>query len=480
MIIRSILRTSSILFALLLLASCSDSAVSPVQSDTTGTDTAAQTETPELYTLPEHDFSGEAVNIICTDYPTCASLVAEETGDVLDDAKYHMKRTVEEAFNVTITEDTSTGHWDMNTHLNALIMSGDTTFDIVSMMDRFALTSAMQNLFLPIQDLPELNLNAVYWGDFSDALKINGEQYFSATSSNLVSFRRSACILMNNRLAAEYDLTVPYDAVRDGTWTWDKLMEVRGMATKDLNGDGVFDGNDQFTYDSTDVREYPLQVWVASDLKFLSTDTNGTFVVSVYDNEKFIDVFKRAQELLFAGENDVSFGSSTESNTFGTDLFGKGHALYAFAQLMNLEGTRSMEDDFSILPMPKYDEAQENYRSLTHDLQFFCVPITQEDISLSAAVMDALSCVGYYDLLPVYTETVLKDKFSRDMDSKEMLQLIYDTRTFEASEMYLYDQFGRQFVYTNILEKNLSLVTVLEKQEKRINSRLNDIMEAFE
>lgn len=472
------IRISALLIAALLTVSCSTEDTNTPEA--TGTPSSeAVTEEPARYILPEYDFGGEAVNIISTDYSTCSTLVEGETGDVLDDAKYAMQRTVEEALNVSLSEDVSTGHWDMSTHIQSLIMAGDTTFDIVSMMDYFAVPVAMENIFLPIDGVEGIHLEEAYWGNFGDQLRIGDSQYFAPVSCSLTGFRRAACMVMNLRLAGQYDIEIPYDDVRAGTWTWDDLLALEGIAIEDINGDGVFDANDQFTFDTTDMRHLPISAWIGADIDFVAPDAAGQLAVTVYDNEKFYDVFDRARNLVCSGNNNLLFGCSSSTNIYSTGLFENGRALLAFAQLRNLEVLREMEDDFAILPTPKYDEAQEDYRTYTYDLQYFCIPVTQDDVELSAVVIDALSCVGYYDLLPVYKETVLKDKFARDETSKEMLQLIFDTRVQNLGGVYLYNEFGDQYIFNDILESGKGIASTLEKQKKKMDKKLTSIMEAF-
>lgn len=476
---RSFTRISSaLLFAALLLISCSDGETAPTVTTDTPT-TAAVTEEPALYQLPEYDYGGEEIRIISTNYDTCATLVAGETGDVLNDAKYTMQRTVEEAFHISLSEDTSTGHWDMNAHIQSLIMAGDTTFDIVSMMDYFAIPVAMENSFLPIGTVEGIHLDAPYWGEFTEQLQIAGNQYFAPVSCSLTGFRRAACLVMNMALAAKYDLDIPYDDVRAGTWTWDDLHAFGDIATQDLNGDGIFDVADQYTFDTTDMRHLPISAWISCGLDFVVPDENGHPAVAIYDSEKFVDVFDMAKSFVCEGNNDLRFACSSATNVYATGLFFDGRALLAFSQLRNLEQLREMEDDFAVLPMPKYDETQENYRTYTYDLQYFCIPVTQDDVECAAAVIDALCCVGYYDLLPVYSETVLKDKFARDETSMEMLQIIFDTRVQNLGGVYLYDYFGDQYIFNELIEKDSKVSTKLESQRKRMDKKLEDITEAF-
>ena len=206
----------------------------------------------------------------------------------------------------------------MSTHIQSLIMAGDTTFDIVSMMDYFAVPVAMENAFLPIGGIEGIHLDEPYWGNFKEQLQIGGEQYFAPVSCNLTGFRRANCMVMNLRLAGQYDLEIPYDDVRAGTWTWDDLLVLDGIATQDLNGDSIYDAADQYTFDTTDMRHLPITVWIGADIDFVAPDADGQLAVSIYDNEKFYDVFDRVQKLVCTGPNTLLFGCSSSTNIYSS------------------------------------------------------------------------------------------------------------------------------------------------------------------
>ena len=86
---------------------------------------------------------------------------------------------------------------------------------------------------------------------------------------------------------------------------------------------------------------------------------------------------------------------------------------------------RDMTNDFGIIPLPKYDAAQEKYCTTPGaGINLFAVPVTVGDSECVSAVLEGLAILGYQDIIPTYYETVLKSKYSRDEESAEMLDLI--------------------------------------------------------
>lgn len=462
----------------LLLCACADETASQSEMTTAASESEAVTEAVTLYELSDTDWAGEAFSMLVGEgYNEC--FVEEETGDALDDAKYQMKRTVEEALNVNISE-TITDFWEMTKTVNQYIMAGEDTYDAVAMMDRFALTIAMDNAFVPIQDIETIDTDAIYWGGkLSEKLSIGGNRYFAIGSQNLESFGKTACILWNTRLAASLDIEIPYEDVFAGTWTLDDFCSYRLMANKDLNGDGVYDNTDQYTYAAGDIRGVPSQFWQGSEINIITKDEADMPQITIWDDQKYLGLMETLHELMYTGDNNIS--NITVDGAMGnSEAFLEGRAMIYSTVFNSINTAREMEDDFAVLPIPKYNEAQESYYSRTYDATFFMVPVTQQDTAFSGAVLDALSCVGYYDLLPVYIDTVLKEKASRDEDSKRSIQICFDTRTLDMGEAFMFDYFGDGPIYDNVMKKNdMNLSSYLEKNRKRIEKLLENIVETF-
>ena len=114
--------------------------------------------------------------------------------------------------------------------------------------------------------------------------------------------------------------------------------------------------------------------------------------------------------------------------TEGTDSFLTGGALFCAGLLRSAEGFRDMEDDFGFLPSPKLDETQEHYRNLVGDCNLFTVvPVTTAKAEMAGAVLEALNAQTYRTVLPAWYEVTLKCKYSRDLISSDIIDLIHDS-----------------------------------------------------
>jgi hypothetical protein len=122
-------------------------------------------------------------------------------------------------------------------------------------------------------------------------------------------------------------------------------------------------------------------------------------------------------------------------------MFARGDAAMATLRILELESEmmRGMEDEFGVVPMPKFDEAQTEYRTLLHD-QFtvFSVlnTVTEDRLDEVGAVLEAMASVSYKTVRPAYYETTLRTKIAKDPQSAEMFDLIIDNVYMDAGILY--------------------------------------------
>ena len=89
---------------------------------------------------------------------------------------------------------------------------------------------------------------------------------------------------------------------------------------------------------------------------------------------------------------------------------------------------REMQDDYYIIPVPKYDEAQANYRTALHDQYIiFGISYASTKVYQSAVVLEAL-CAEHSRLVkPKYYDEALKYKYTRDDASADMIDIVRDS-----------------------------------------------------
>jgi hypothetical protein len=112
--------------------------------------------------------------------------------------------------------------------------------------------------------------------------------------------------------------------------------------------------------------------------------------------------------------------------------------LFYTSFLRDAQRFRTMETDFGILPYPKYDEAQKDYKTFSKaGFAAFAIPSTVKDREFSEIMLEALNAESYRKVIPAYYDIALKNKYARDDDSSEMLDIIREGFDFDFSAVAL-------------------------------------------
>lgn len=148
-----------------------------------------------------------------------------------------------------------------------------------------------------------------------------------------------------------------------------------------------------------------------------------------------------------------------------------------------------MESEFGILPLPKYSDDQKNYCSPVqcYGGSVISVPLNAEDTSRTGIILEALSAESRYTVIPAFYDIVLKNKNTRDEQSKEMLDIILDTRIYDVGVFYDFAHFpndlimvtGKQESYSGISQTS-DIVSFYRQRENKLKNALEDLTETIE
>ena len=139
-----------------------------------------------------------------------------------------------------------------------------------------------------------------------------------------------------------------------------------------------------------------------------------------------------------------------------------------------------MQDEFGLLPIPKYDDAQENYVSnMLWATHLLCIPTTCPDTERAAIVMDTLNYEALVRVNPIYYERVCY-KGLRDDDSIEMLEIIRDGRYLNWGLAYGWLDSVEPNVHSQLLEGNGNITALVKAGTKVVERLINKTMESFE
>ncbi len=413
-----------------LLAGCGETAST---TDTKAADTtASEPEEESLFVkddLPEGlDLGGESVRFCVMSNRMGQYYVEEADGDVVNDAIFTARRNVEDRLNVKLEYlPYSYTSWDdRTTYMNqvgASILADSDDFDVVgstSFMAQFFVAGYLSNL----KGRPYLDFEKPYWSSYmAENITVDGVLPFMTGDISIGGIKSMMCMFYNKDLHEMYGLDDLYEIVENGDWTVDKLEEMMKTAYVDLNGDTKVDEEDRLGL-VLEGSNYATGFFDACEMQIYDT-TGGKFTF-IFDDQHNTDVVQRLVKLLHENDSAMIRGRDDNANYLAEEsLFRNGNVLFTGGWISCAESYRDLSFDWGLLPYPKFDENQKDYRTtVLNTYTSFGLPVTCKRIEASCASLEALASEFYRTVTPAYFEVALKVKYSRDDQSSRMFDRI--------------------------------------------------------
>lgn len=441
-------------------------------SEPSVSESATETE-PDIYDgLPTGDYQGADFNIFNTtmSWSYCALDFDEKTNDVLDDAVYDRTRQVEDKLKIKIRVSEMPLWGGAPDHVRSAIGSGDNEYDLLYMGVLEAAPLFAEKLFADLYSVDGLDLSKPWWDQRSQKMyEVDGKLFMAHGSSNLSYYDAAWVMFYNKAMLETLGLDPLYSKVDEGKWTFDELQRCMTTAAADLDGDNDMDENDRFGLIVH--AGATLALLHGADERGIAVE-NGRFTVPEL-TQRMDDVVTRIQSI-FTNKKEVLLEGDKA-------LFSSGHTLFLAQVLGASKGFRSMMNDFGIIPLPKYDEAQSDYISyLSPSATAALIPSTldSERLSRSAVVLENMSALSYETTVPAYYDTTLNGKIVRDDDSTRMLDRILSSCECEAAYVFGFGEY--QTVLTGLMTSDKSVASTIESNRTRINNVIDKFYKSFE
>lgn len=497
----------AILMVLAVLCSCANNTDNPADTTTVNNNDPATTtsannasDTTDKYdvisTLPELDYKDDVVTIISRGRSWCKDEVSvtDQTGEAINDAIYNRNLAVEDRIHIKINNIMTSGtdNYEISETIRTQVTSGTKEYDLLANSVYASIMYTGDNLFANLLECELLDLEQKYWAQgFNEAASIGNAQYFATGAICLSTYRFIFATFFNRNMFESNGIEFPYKVVEDGKWTLDYQYEISSNVYHDVNGDGVHDIDDVYgfvtNYDMIGVDTY----WSSCKLPIL-TKTEDNWLQYSMDVDRLANAVTKINHLIW--DNPGAYGVKHEANDSEQEtiaaMFANDKAAMVTLRLIEAESgnLKNMQSDYGIVPIPKLDEAQDNYYSYAHDtVTAYAIPsnIIDDRLQEMGAVMEAMAAESYRTVVPAYYEVTLKDKYCNDPESKEMLDRIIDCFFIDAGVLYTktissVHQKMRTFIGTNsnnVASQMKVLARVVPTQLEKMLDGIRNIQE---
>lgn len=463
---------------LMLLAACGSDAGTGNETtsgsvnsgDTTVTDDGG--EKTRLDELGARDLGGRDFVIMdANDYPSRSMNIydAEITGDTVNDAIHNRDNKISELYNVRIKYERPENAAEGCKTLSQAFLAGDNICDIVYSRGTGSdglLSLVSQRALANLEDIEYLSFDKPWWSGFAyENLNLGGKLYFAI--GDLMSNMYVSPVVMTANLslleqyAPDEDI---YDLVNEGRWTIDKLIEFTKF-NNDLDGDGVLHTANDFFGLVGDMSGGGLAegAFVVAEGVDLCHNDGETITVSLTD-EHTADVVSKVAKL---PPHEKMNDRWEYVKTFKED-----RSIFLQTYMDDVVNSmRDMDSDYLILPAPKYDEAQENYKCLVNGwTACFMGIMANADVDEAGFIAEALGYESYIVVRPEVYEKLLKQKAARDERSTAMVELMFDSLTIDFNA--LCDFGGTVGILGKSIYKDTPLASALAKKQEATDDEI--------
>lgn len=458
-------RTLAFILAALMLAlcfvSCADNGtgssattpavVDPVSSAPAGTSAPETEDANYVCDLPDVKFTGSTVNMMVDAYRYSADEFFSDgyDGGMVSSAVYSRNLWIEDKLGIklNIMRATSTSDKEVAEAVKKSVGSALREIDIAT-IPGYRSTTYLKGNFRNLTDVPNLNLDKYYWTQgFNEGMRLGNVQYLASGAYSLSMIRGMYVTLYNKDLLADRKLADPYQMVKDNNWTISSQVELIKDCYSDLDGSTTRDATDFYgfvggAYTTCD------PYWVCFNHPFLTVDHATDQYTLHVDNDRFIGIVTAAHDLLF--NTDGAFCLSTSSTVPDGSLtteacaakFSNGETIMTTIEISLIEQNvvpSGFSGNYGIVPVPKFNEEQEQYYSHTSDrltCMVICADVPDDELALMGAVMELFASKSYQTVFPSYYENALSVRYLQNVESKYMLDLIYEQLRIEPAFLY--------------------------------------------
>lgn len=427
----------------------------PSEEGTTTKKVVANSGDDDEYNIEPEDLGGFELDILATKSNTWnmnTDLAPESlTGDRINQAVYSRNQMVEGLYNARIIAHEDVDYYKGTERLIADQMAGDNRYDAAYVEGSSVKSAITQGCTKNLYSVSELQLDKVWWSQLvKDEATLGSGKYatlnFMQSNLSLTAFDLTWCVYFNKSLQESYQLDSFYDMVRDDEWTLE-AMQTAATEVKTLNDDDSFEyrADGHSIYGITSYWNGAKALLNGCDSQFITYNDEDELVPNI-QTERFLNMTHDLAVLLRT-EGVFTVGGPNESteNTFGNaddykKIFNAGRALFCIAEVKSsVKDFKTFEGIFGIVPLPKYNDLQDGYRSWVNYLApVLVIPssCTGTTLHKTGVLLDVLSYYSQRDVLPDYYDVVLKGRGAKDQESTEMLDYINESKSFDASIAY--------------------------------------------
>jgi hypothetical protein len=160
--------------------------------------------------------------------------------------------------------------------------------------------------------------------------------------------------------------------------------------------------------------------------------------------------------------------------------------LFYFGSTGDAAELRREEAEFGIIPMPKKNLQQDNYISYARNWFNVFIPKSTKDEKVTDVIVEVMAALGLKYIKPAYYDNILKSRSTYDKNSREMIDIIFETKTYDMIDYFAPD--GDQnddstfvnIIKAGIQESSEGIASKYKMQARVVNNNINTLLSKME
>lgn len=447
-----------------------------VVEDDLGDINFADVENPTVTFFVRTDYEGE--------------VYAEEViNEDFNDAIYWRNQTIKDRLGVDIGVIAQECGWSTysqwNQTLRNAVQSSVHDFDGAMIYAGTGSSLATEGCYMDLTELDMISLEKPWWNqNLLKEATIYGSLYFASGAIARSQLTTAAVLWFNKDMYEQYigNPADVYQVVRDGEWTIDYLCDMTANIWEDIDANGERNSGDTVGWScSANGSTGIMDAWVyALGCNLTKIDPSIGEPVACFYDEHTVQAYEKLLNLYL--HNEGAFVNYDSKGTTGMTSFYRNNVLINTGSLGGGATFRDVPFSYGLLPLPKYDVTQENYRTVpeaTSSLVTILSNVPIDRIDMVAATVELMAAESYKTVVPALIDIVFKSKQSDSPDDSEMVQVVLDSLVYSFGWIFSSTHMGDMGKAFRIVDGSRDITQYYLNRQSAYETALNDLIDAF-
>ncbi|MBQ3508221.1 MAG: hypothetical protein IJA91_06705 [Clostridia bacterium] len=376
------------------------------------------------------------------------SVTDESSSGVINDAVFERNTLFEEYCNLSFVL-IPVPNSAVSGRIQGEVQTGTGDFQLITTTTDTAANNATAGYLYNYLDLDEtIDYEQVWWDAGTLEFALDGRVFFMDGPFNIVDDDVTFVLMFNKELREQYKIANPYDTVRAGDWTLSYFNSIISQLATD-NGDGKWDEKD--TYGFSTPGSIGNTFFYGAGLQYVvnNREMDAPELVLAEKMEQALDVLAIARSIVH--DNNSTYVAPHGSEAISKEVFIDGRSLFYCEAASYLRGLNAtMEREYGVIPVPKYNKEQEHYTTWRHSIgSTLSIPTTvarnEAALEQFALVLETYTVLSQKLVRPAYYEIMLTTRNVQDVESSDMLDLIFQHRTYDMAMYFTALSLGNLF-----------------------------------